>query len=133
MFTPVAMILAQTILVTPIVAINMYNSVINDIQSHFEFLSLIKSKFQYRVLTLLYEYKNELLICFLVGFGRCLSEVGAVMIVGGNIDQFTRVMTTSIVLETAKGNISFALQIGGLLICISLLCCFAIYFINRRR
>ncbi len=119
LFTPSAMIIAQWVLVTPLIAA-LSRQVIEDLS--FEYRDLLRSLGANRLtmlLTLLWEGRLSLLTVMLAGFGRAIAEVGAVLIVGGNIVHHTRVMTTSIALETAKGNLSLALGLGIILIFIA--------------
>jgi tungstate transport system permease protein len=120
LFTPPAMILAQWILVTPIVAA-MTRQVIEDLWSEYgEQLRSLGTQPHQAVGTLLWEGRYRLFTAVLAGFGRAIAEVGAVLIVGGNIAHATRVMTTAIALETAKGDLALALGLGIILILLSL-------------
>ena len=116
LFTPEIMILAQTILVLPIICA-LTRQIIEDIWQEYQeqLISLGIKKFQ-ATLTLLWDARFSLITVLLAGLGRALSEVGAVLIVGGNIDGVTRVMTTAITLETSKGDLSLALNLGLILI-----------------
>ncbi len=119
LYTPTAMIIAQTILVTPIVAA-LTRQVIEDL--HGEYDELLRAMGAQRlnvVATLLWDARYSLLTAALAGLGRALAEVGAVIIVGGNINHVTRVMTTTIALETSKGNLSLALGLGIILVGLS--------------
>ena len=121
LFTPPAMILAQWILVTPIVAV-MIRQVIEDLWSEYgEQLRSLGTQPHQAVGTLLWEGRYRLFTAVLAGFGRAIAEVGAVLIVGGNIAHATRVMTTAIALETARGDLALALGLGIILILLSLL------------
>jgi tungstate transport system permease protein len=121
LFTPPAMILAQWILVTPIVAA-MTRQVTEDLWSEYgEQLRSLGTQPHQAVGTLLWEGRYRLFTAVLAGFGRAIAEVGAVLIVGGNIAHATRVMTTAIALETAKGDLALALGLGIILILLSLL------------
>ena len=121
LFTPPAMILAQWILVTPIVAA-MTRQVIEDLWSEYgEQLRSLGTQLHQAVGTLLWEGRYRLFTAVLAGFGRAIAEVGAVLIVGGNIAHATRVMTTAIALETARGDLALALGLGIILILLSLL------------
>jgi tungstate transport system permease protein len=121
LFTPPAMIFAQWILVTPIVAA-MTRQVIEDLWSEYgEQLRSLGTQPYQAVGTLLWEGRYRLFTAVLAGFGRAIAEVGAVLIVGGNIAHATRVMTTAIALETAKGDLALALGLGIILILLSLL------------
>jgi tungstate transport system permease protein len=116
LFTPTAMIIAQAILITPIIAA-LTRQVIEDLWTEYaqEFAAMRIGTLA-RVQALLWDARFSLVTILLAGFGRAAAEVGAVMIVGGNIDGFTRVMTTSIALETSKGNLALALGLGLVLI-----------------
>ncbi len=121
LFTPPAMILAQWILVTPIVAA-MTRQLIEDLWSEYgEQLRSLGTQPHQAVWTLLWEGRYRLFTAVLAGFGRAIAEVGAVLIVGGNIAHATRVMTTAIALETARGDLALALGLGIILILLSLL------------
>ena len=116
LYTPTAMIIAQTILVTPIVAA-LTRQVVEDLHREYaeQFSSLQVGPFD-RVAALLWDARYSLLPVALAGFGRAVSEVGAVIIVGGNINHVTRMMTTTIALETSKGNLQLALALGVVLL-----------------
>lgn len=120
LYTPTAMIIAQTILITPIVAA-LSRQVIEDLYDEYreQFVSLCLTRWQ-TVQALLWDARYSLSTVALAGFGRAVAEVGAVMIVGGNIDHLTRVMTTAIALETSKGELALALALGLVLLVISL-------------
>ena len=116
LYTPGAMVLAQTVLVTPIVAA-LTRQVIEDLhQEYDEQLRSLGLGSRNAVGTLLWDARYSLLTVALAGFGRAIAEVGAVIIVGGNINHVTRVMTTTIALETSKGNLALALALGMLLL-----------------
>jgi tungstate transport system permease protein len=116
LFTPPAMILAQSLLIAPIIAA-LTRQVIEDLWSEYrDELTAMNLGRTAMVATLLWDARFALATIFLAGFGRAAAEVGAVIIVGGNIDGFTRVMTTSIALETSKGNLSLAIGLGLVLI-----------------
>lgn len=118
LFTPSAMIIAQAVLITPIIAA-LTRQLIEDLWVEYaeEFAAMGVQPWS-RVTTLLWDARFSLVTILLAGFGRAAAEVGAVMIVGGNIDGFTRVMTTSIALETSKGDLPLALGLGLVLICV---------------
>lgn len=120
LFTPTAMVIAQTVLITPIIAA-LSRQVIEDLWMEYreELLAMEVSPLA-RIATLLWDARFSLVTILLAGFGRAAAEVGAVMIVGGNIDGFTRVMTTTIALETSKGNLQLALGLGIVLITLTL-------------
>jgi len=120
LYTPTAMVIAQTVLVTPIVAA-LTRQVIEDLNREYaeQFESLGVGRAD-RISALLWDARYSLLTVALAGFGRAAAEVGAVIIVGGNINHMTRVMTTTIALETSKGNLESALALGVVLLAISL-------------
>jgi tungstate transport system permease protein len=116
LFTPQAMIIAQTILVLPIIAA-LARQTIEDLWAEYrdELAALNVSPFE-RIVTLIVDARFSLVTALLAGFGRAAAEVGAVIIVGGNIDGFTRTMTTAIALETSKGDLPLAIGLGSILI-----------------
>jgi tungstate transport system permease protein len=119
LYTPGAMIIAQTVLVTPIVAA-LTRQVIEDLREEYdEQLRSLGLGPLATVGTLLWDGRYSLLTVALAGFGRAIAEVGAVIIVGGNINHVTRVMTTTIALETSKGNLALALALGLILVTIA--------------
>jgi tungstate transport system permease protein len=120
LFTPTAMIIAQTILVAPIIAA-LTRQTIEDLwdEYHDELTAMNVGPFR-RVRTLIWDARFSLVVALLAGFGRAAAEVGAIIIVGGNINGFTRTMTTAIALETSKGDLSLAIGLGGVLITIVL-------------
>ncbi|MEM6678490.1 MAG: ABC transporter permease [Pseudomonadota bacterium] len=120
LYTPTAMIIAQTILITPIVAA-LSRQILADLYADYaeQFRSLCLSRSAI-VGALLHDGRFGLVTVALAGFGRAIAEVGAVMIVGGNIDHLTRVMTTAIALETSKGDLARALALGIVLLVIAL-------------
>ena len=118
LFTPAAMVIAQAILITPIIAA-LTRQVVED--SWLEYREQLRSLGETRlgaVTTLLWDLRFSLVTIVLAGFGRAAAEVGAVIIVGGNIDGVTRVMTTAIALETSKGDLPLALGLGIILVTI---------------
>ncbi len=120
LYTPTAMIIAQVILVTPIIAA-LSRQVITDLWGEYEDqLTSLGSSRTRAIPTLIYDGRFSLLTAVLAGFGRATAEVGAVMMVGGNIDHVTRVMTTAIALEVSKGDLALALALGIILLLISL-------------
>jgi len=112
LFTPAAMVIAQTFLVTPIMAA-LTRQTIEDLWVEYreEFAAMEVRPF-YRVFALIRDARFSLVTALLAGFGRAAAEVGAIIIVGGNIEGFTRTMTTAIALETSKGNLSLAVGLG---------------------
>jgi len=116
LFTPLAMIIVQAVLITPIIAA-LTRQVVEDLWAEYrEELIAMGVGPADRVGTLLWDARFSLVTILLAGFGRAAAEVGAVIIVGGNIDGFTRVMTTTIALETSKGNLPLAVELGLVLI-----------------
>ena len=120
LYTPTAMVIAQTILITPIIAA-LSRQVLEDLHGEYaeQFRSLCLRPAQVMG-ALLWDGRHALLTVGLAGFGRAVAEVGAVMIVGGNIDHLTRVMTTAIALETSKGDLPLALALGLVLLGLAL-------------
>lgn len=120
LFTPSAMVIAQAVLITPIIAA-LTRQVIEGLwEEYAEQLRSFRISTARAVPTLLWDGRFALLTVLLAGFGRAAAEVGAVMIVGGNIEGFTRVMTTAIALETSKGDLPLALALGLVLMAIVL-------------
>jgi tungstate transport system permease protein len=118
LFTPQAMIIAQTVLVTPIIAA-LTRQTIEDLWVEYcDELAAMNVGALGRVATLVWDARFSLVTTLLAGFGRAAAEVGAVIIVGGNIDGFTRTMTTAIALETSKGNLALAIGLGIVLMAI---------------
>jgi tungstate transport system permease protein len=120
LFTPTAMVIAQTILIVPIIAALTRQTVEDLWVEYRDELSAMDVSPTGRMMTLLWDARFSLLTALLAGFGRAAAEVGAVMIVGGNIDGFTRVMTTAVALETSKGNLPLAMGLGLILVVIVL-------------
>jgi tungstate transport system permease protein len=118
LFTPPAMVIAQTILIIPIIAALTRQTVEDAWTEYREQLQSLDASWLQSTLTLLWDTRWSLLTVLLAGFGRAAAEVGAVIIVGGNIDGVTRVMTTAIALETSKGDLPLALGLGIVLITI---------------
>lgn len=116
LFTPTAMVIAQSVLVAPIIAALARQTVADLHEEYDEHLRAIGSGPLQRMATLLWDGRFRLLTAVLAGFGRAIAEVGAVLIVGGNILHSTRVMTTTIALETSKGNLALALGLGLILV-----------------
>jgi tungstate transport system permease protein len=125
LFTPRAMVIAQTILIAPILAA-LSRQIVEDAWLEYrEQLTSLGTATLDGAMTLLWDTRFSLATVLLAGFGRAIAEVGAVMIVGGNIDGVTRVMTTTIALETSKGDLPLALGLGLVLIVLVLLLNFA--------
>ena len=120
LYTPAAMIIAQTILVTPIVAA-LSRQTIKDLNGEYdEQLRAFGLSTIERAQTLIYEGRLRLATILLASFGRAIAEVGAVIIVGGNINHVTRTMTTAIALETSRGELGIALALGIILLTLAL-------------
>ena len=119
LFTVTGMIIAQCILVTPLIAA-LARQVLEDLwREYAEQLQSLGARGWRAVFTLLWEGRHSLLTVVLAGFGRAIAEVGAVLIVGGNIAHYTRTMTTAIALETSRGDLALALALGIVLIIIA--------------
>ena len=121
LFTPTAMVIAQTMLVTPIIAA-LTRQTIEDLWIEYrdELAAMDVAPWR-RATTLLWDARFSLVTALLAGFGRAAAEVGSIIIVGGNIEGFTRTMTTAIALETSKGNLSLAIGLGLVLLAMVLL------------
>ena len=121
LFSFKAMVLAQSVLVLPVVVALVRQTIDDADRKHGEQFSSLGAGPLVRSVILLWDERFALLTVLMAAFGRAISEVGAVMIVGGNIDGFTRVMTTSIALETSKGDLPMALALGMVLLGVVLL------------
>lgn len=133
LFSFQAMVLAQAILVLPLVTALTRQVVEDADRSHGEQLSSLGAGLGLRSLLLAWDERYALLMVLITAFGRAISEVGAVMIVGGNIDGFTRVMTTAIALETSKGDLPLALGLGLVLLGVVLLLNSVVALLRRWR
>jgi len=131
LYTPTAMIIAQTIIIIPIVAALSKESIDIYFNKYKDYLISLKISNFKIMKTLLWESRYTLIVNGLAGLGRAFAEVGAVIIVGGNIAELTRVMTTAIVLETSRGNFVLAMSLGLTLIFISLILNFSVYFVKK--
>ena len=131
LFTPTAMVIAQTILIAPIIAALARQVTEDAWREYAEQLRSLRAKLPDSVWTLIWDTRFSLVTVVLAGLGRAAAEVGAVMIVGGNIDGITRVMTTAIALETSKGDLPLALGLGIVLIGIVLVLNIAAYAIKE--
>ena len=131
LFTPWAMIIAQVVIITPLIA-SISHQAMRELWAEYHdlLISLNTSKWQ-RIKTLIWDGRRNLLTAGLAGFGRAIGEVGAIMIVGGNIDHATRVLTTAIALETGKGDFALALGLGFVLIGLALFVNIAIHWLSR--
>ena len=125
LFSLKAMVLAQAVLVLPVVTALTRQCVEDAERSHGEQLQSLGAKPWLRSVLLAWDERYALLTVLIAAFGRAISEVGAVMVVGGNIEGFTRVMTTAIALETSKGDLPLALALGLLLLAVVLLLMFS--------
>jgi tungstate transport system permease protein len=131
LFTPTAMVVAQTVLVTPIVAA-LARQTIEDLWTEYsDELTAMNVGPAGRIATLIWDGRFSLVVTVLAGFGRAAAEVGAIIIVGGNIDGFTRTMTTAIALETSKGDLPLAIGLGGVLIAIIVAVNALVWFVRR--
>ena len=131
LFTPTVMVIAQVIIITPIVA-SIAHQAIRDLRADYHdlLISLNASRLQ-RIQALLWDGRRALMTAGLAGFGRAIGEVGAIMVVGGNIDHATRVLTTAIALETGKGEFGMALALGFVLIGLSILVNLTLHMLGR--
>ena len=131
LFTPTAMIIAQVVIITPLIA-SITHQAMRDLWAEYhDLLISLNTSNRQRILTLIWDGRRALLTAALAGFGRAIGEVGAIMIVGGNIDHATRVLTTAIALETGKGDFELALGLGFVLIALALTVNFAIHALTR--
>src|SRR5690242_5127063 len=131
LFTPKAMIIAQTLLVLPIMAA-LTRQTVEDLWAEYrDELTAMRIGPAGRIATLLWDARFSLTTTLLAGFGRAAAEVGTVMIVGGNIDGFTRTMTTAIALETSKGDLALAIGLGLFLIALIVLVNAAAWGVRR--
>ncbi|MEW9919193.1 ABC transporter permease [Marimonas sp. MJW-29] len=131
LYTPTAMIIAQVIIMVPLIS-SIAHQTIRDLWSDYhDLLISMNTTPRQKVLTLLWDGRRSLLTASLAGFGRAIGEVGAIMIVGGNIEHSTRVLTTAIALETGKGEFGLALGLGFVLILLSVVVSFGVHSIAR--
>jgi len=120
LFTPTAMVIAQVIIVTPIIA-SIAHQTIRDLWADYhDLLISLHATRRQRIVTLVWDARRGLLTAGLAGFGRAIGEVGAIMVVGGNIEHATRALTTAIALETGKGDFAMALALGFVLIALAI-------------
>ncbi len=131
LFTPWAMIIAQVIIVVPLIASIAHQSLRDLWQEYHDLLISLNVTQSQKIKTLLWDARRALLTAALAGFGRAIGEVGAIMIVGGNIDNVTRVLTTAIALETGKGDFALALALGFILIAMAILINMTIHALSR--
>jgi len=130
LFTPTAMVIAQTVLITPIVVALSRQHFQQEWERVGEQLRSFNIGTMDALPTLFWETRAALTTVVLAGFGRAIAEIGAVMIVGGNIDHLTRVMTTAIALETSKGNLELAMALGIVLLTLALLVNVAVHWVS---
>ncbi len=131
LFSPTAMIIAQVIIITPLIA-SLSHQTIRDLWAEYhDLLISMNATRSQRIKALLWDGKRALLTAMLAGFGRAIGEVGAIMIVGGNIDHATRVLTTAISLETSRGNFAFAMGLGLVLIMLAVIINLLIHIIGK--
>ena len=131
LFTPTAMIIAQVIIITPLIASITHQAMRELWAEYHDLLISLNTTKRQRIATLIWDGRRTLLTAALAGFGRAIGEVGAIMIVGGNIDHATRVLTTAIALETGKGNFELALGLGFVLIALAILVNMLIHSFSR--
>ena len=131
LFTPTAMIIAQVIIITPLIASITHQAIRELWADYHDLLISLNTTKKQRIMTLIWDARRTLLTASLAGFGRAIGEVGAIMIVGGNIDHATRVLTTAIALETSKGDFALALGLGFVLIALALAVNFTIHVLSR--
>ncbi len=131
LFTPTAMIIAQVIIITPLIASITHQAMRELWAEYHDLLISLNTTKRQRMWTLIRDGRRALLTAALAGFGRAIGEVGAIMIVGGNIDHATRVLTTAIALETGKGDFALALGLGFVLILLAILVNIAIHALSR--
>nr|WP_058316145.1 ABC transporter permease [Cognatishimia activa] len=131
LFTPTAMIIAQVIIIVPLI-VSIAHQALRELWSDYHDLLISMNTTQtQRIQALLWDGRRALLTASLAGFGRAIGEVGAIMVVGGNIDHHTRVLTTAIALETGKGEFALALGLGFVLIAMAIAVNLAIHVISR--
>jgi tungstate transport system permease protein len=131
LFTPTAMIIAQVIIIVPLIASIAHQSLRDLWTEYHDLLISLNVTQSQKMRTLLWDARRALLTASLAGFGRAIGEVGAIMIVGGNIDHVTRVLTTAIALETGKGEFALALGLGFVLIALAISVNLAIHWLGR--
>lgn len=131
LFTPTAMIIAQIIIIVPLIASIAHQALRELWSDYHDLLISMNTTQRQRIVTLLWDGRRTLLTASLAGFGRAIGEVGAIMLVGGNIDHVTRVLTTAIALETGKGAFSLAIGLGVILIGLAIAVNLAIHWLTR--
>jgi len=131
LFTPTAMVIAQVIIIVPLIASIAHQAIRELWQEYHDLLISMHVTPGQKIRTLLWDARRSLLTAALAGFGRAIGEVGAIMVVGGNIDHATRTLTTAIALETGKGEFAFALALGFVLIGLAVTVNLLIHWIGR--
>ena len=131
LFTPTAMVIAQVIIIVPLIASIAHQSLRDLWSDYHDLLISMNTTQRQRISTLLWDGRRALLTAALAGFGRAIGEVGAIMVVGGNIDHATRVLTTAIALETGKGQFAMALALGFVLIALALAVNLVIHWLGQ--
>ncbi|MCD9149132.1 ABC transporter permease [Pseudophaeobacter flagellatus] len=131
LFTPTAMIIAQVVIIVPLVASIAHQSLRELWSDYHDLLISMNASQVQRIKALLWDGRRALLTAALAGFGRAIGEVGAIMVVGGNIDHATRVLTTAIALETGKGEFAMALGLGFVLIAMAVAVNLAIHWLGH--
>lgn len=131
LFTPTAMIIAQMIVIVPLIASIAHQSLRDLWQEYHDLLISMNVTQGQKIRTLLWDARRALLTAALAGFGRGIGEVGAIMIVGGNIDHVTRVLTTAIALETGRGDFALALALGFVLIALAIAVNLGVHWLGR--
>ena len=131
LFTPTAMVIAQVVIITPLIASITHQAMRELWAEYHDLLISLNTSQRQRIKTLIWDGRRNLLTAALAGFGRGIGEVGAIMIVGGNIDNATRVLTTAIALETGKGDFALALALGFVLIAMAIGINIAIHSLSR--
>ena len=131
LFTPTAMVIAQVIIITPLIASITHQAMRELWAEYHDLLISLNTTQGQRIRTLIWDGRRNLLTAALAGFGRGIGEVGAIMIVGGNIDNATRVLTTAIALETGKGDFALALALGFVLIALAIAVNICTHWLSR--
>ena len=131
LFTPAAMIIAQVLILTPLIASIAHQAIRELWAEYHDLLISLNTTRGQRIRTLIWDGRRALLTASLAGFGRGIGEVGAIMIVGGNIDHATRVLTTAIALETGKGDFALALGLGFVLIGLAVTVNIQTHYVSR--
>lgn len=131
LFSPGAMVMAQVIIITPLIASLSHQTIRNLWAEYHDLLISMNTTRAQRIMALLWDGRRALLTATLAGLGRAIGEVGAIMIVGGNIEHSTRVLTTAIALETGKGNFAFAMGLGLVLIMLAIIINLIIHMIGK--